>query len=288
MEIFYAWLASIASGLEPLGLKASTKSLIRNPWLFNILWLAGLLPFTIPFALYTGGGMPHDWVPLVGIAVCSAVFYALYTITLYKVDLSTIAPLFSLRTIFALLIGVYILHETISPLGWLLITVILIASPFAAYDEVFKFRAFRNRYLVLAVVVMTALAGIGYFVHLSYAVNGFATTLLWQDALALLLLLPALLYKSVRREKITPKKLLPFVLLGVIGLVYNTSTILAYGHNLAISSVIISLPLSMYFVWFASRRYSRLLEPHPPRVNRIRFTAATVMVACAIWLSLLY
>ena len=288
MDILYAWLASIASGLEPLIIKASSKSLVKNPWLFNILWLTALLPFTMTYALVSGGWLPHDWVSLAGVAVCSAAFYALYTISLYKIDVSTMAPLFSLRTVFALVIGVVILHETISVLGWILITFIVLASPFATYDEVFKLRAFRNRYVAIAIFAMLILAAMSYYVNLSYHRNGFASTLLWQDILALILLLPALFHRSVRRETITRRKLVPFLLLGIMGLVYNASTIIAYGHSLAISSVIVSLPLSMLFVWIAARRYSEWLENHPPRVYAIRFAAAVVMVGCAIWLSLIH
>ena len=31
MDLLYAWIASIASGVEPLVIKASSKSLVTNP-----------------------------------------------------------------------------------------------------------------------------------------------------------------------------------------------------------------------------------------------------------------
>ncbi len=288
MDIFFAWTASIASGISPLVIKASSKSLVKNPWLFNILWLTFGIPLVVMLAILKGGGLPDDWLSIALLSLSSALFYAFYTVSLYKIDVTTMGPLFSLRTVFAVILGIVVLQERVSLFGLGLIAVIVLMSPLAAYNESLKIRAFFQKYVLLAVIAMVFLALMGYFTNISVAKNGYATTLLWQDILTLTLLLPTLkLMKREDEEKFTIKKLYPFMLLGLTGFVYTATATLAYAHNLALSSVIVSLPMSMIFAYLLSRSYARFLESHSSKVYAIRFSAAFIMVSCAIWLSLL-
>lgn len=288
MDIFFAWVASISSGISPLVVKASSKSLVKNPWLFNILWVAFGIPLVVALALFKGGGMPRDWILIVFLSLSSALFYAFYTISLYKLDVTTIAPLFSLRTVFAVLLGILVLQEKVGFLGFGLIAVIVLMSPFAAYNENLKIRAFFQKWVLIAVAAMAFLALDGYFTNVSVAKNGYATTLLWQDILTLLFLLPTLKFaKGDGEGRLAVKKLYPFMLLGLTHFGYLVTADLAYAHNLALSSVIVSLPLSMVFTYLLARRYPKFLENHSSKVYRIRFSVAAIMVSCAIWLSLL-
>ncbi len=288
MDILFAWVASISSGISPLVVKASSKSLIKNPWLFNLLWIAFGIPLIVALALWQGGGLPKDWLSITFLAISSALFYALYTISLYKIDVTTMGPLFSLRTVFAVILGVVVLHENVSPFGLGLILLIVLMSPFAAYNENLKMRAFFQKYVLVAVASMVFLALDGYFTNISVNKNGYATTLLWQDLLTLALLLPTL--KFVKKEEtgeFKTKNFYPFMLLGLTHFGYLVTANLAYAHNLALSSVVVSLPLSMVFAYLLSRRYPKFLENHSSKVYLIRFSAALVMVSCAIWLSFL-
>ncbi len=286
MDLLFAWIASISSGIEPLIIKASSRSLVKNPWLFNFLWIAFGIPLAVIFALIKGGGWPVSWSPIIYMALCSAAFLAFYTYSLYKIDVSTMAPLFSLRTVAAVLLGVWLLHERLGGPDIVLISLIILMSPFASYDEHLKLRAFRNKYMLVVVVAMIVLALDGYFTNRSAHLNGFATTLLWQDALTLLLLLPTLKFAGLKENPITKKMILPFILLGLCGFGYTASVVVAYGHNLALSSVIVSLPLSMVFAVALSKKYGHILESHPAKVYAVRFSAAAVMVGSAILLSL--
>lgn len=288
MDILFAWVACIASGITPLVIKASSKSLVKSPWLFNLLWLAFGIPLVVILAIFKGGGLPSNWSSVMLLSLSSALFYIFYTVSLYKLDVTTMGPLFSLRTVFAVILGIVILNERIGILGIALIVVIVLLSPLAAYDEHLKIKAFFRKYVLLAVIAMVSLAFMGYFTNISVARNGYATTLLWQDILTLLMLLPTLkLVKKAEGEKFTVKKLYPFMMLGLTGFTYTVTATLAYAHNLALSSVIVSLPLSMIFAYLLSRKYARFLEKHPPKVYAIRFLAAFIMVGCAIWLSLI-
>lgn len=287
MDLIFAWMASLASGITPLVIKASSKSIVKSPWLFNILWVGFGIPLVVLLAIAKGGGMPADWPSILLLAVASAGFYIFYTVSLYKLDVTTISPLFSLRMVFAVILGLLFLGENISPLGLMLIATIVLTSPLSSYNEKLRIRAFFQKYVVLAIVAMVSLAFMGYFTNISVDKNGYATTLLWQDFLTLLLLLPTLRFAKLQKENFSPKKLAPFMLLGVTGFVYTATATLAYAHNLALSSVIVSLPLSMVLAYLLSKRYDRFLESHSSKVYAIRFLGAFIMVGCAIWLSLI-
>jgi drug/metabolite transporter (DMT)-like permease len=287
MDIVYAWVASIVSGFSPLIVKASSKSLVKSPWLFNILWVGFGIPPVVVLAVIKGGGMPGHWVPILMMSACSALFYMFYTLSLYRIDITTMSPLFSLRTAFAAILGILLLGEYASPLNVTLIVVVVLASPLAAHSKERSLKAFFSKYVMLAIIAMASLALMGYFTNISVAENGYASTLLWQDILTLIMLLPTLCFTSRAERKVTKSKLYPFMLLGLTGFTYTATATLAYAHNLALSSVIISLPTSMVFAYVLSRRYDLFSENHSSKVYALRFSGASVMVACAIWLSLL-
>jgi len=150
-----------------------------------------------------------------------------------------------------------------------------------------RLRAFFHPDVLLAVVAMAALALVGYFTNVSVHQNGFATTLLWQDVLTLCILLPTLKLVKPEERTIEWRKVVPFLLIGLADFAYTATATLAYAHNLALSSVIVSLPLSMVFAFVLSRKYSHFLERHPLKVYAVRFSGAAVMVICALWLSFL-
>lgn len=287
MDILYAWLAAIASGLAPLIIKASSKSLIKNPWLFNVLWVTFRIPLVMVLGVGLGGGLPKDWPPLIFLGFFAAGFYLFNTLALYKLDVTTVSPLYSLRAVFAVLLGVVALHEAVNPLTAGLMAVTVLMIPLTAYNERTRLSSFFHKPILLAVAAMASLAFTGYFANLSVAANGFASTILWQDLLALFVLLPTLRLVPQEEMSMSLKRLRPFMLLGLAGFVYIVTSTLAYSHNLALSSVIVSLPLSMVFAFVLSKRYSQFLETHTSRVYAIRFLGASVMVACAIWLSFL-
>jgi drug/metabolite transporter (DMT)-like permease len=287
MDVIYAWSASLASGATPLVIKATSKSLISSPWLFNVLWIGFGVPPLVIYALLIGAGLPENWWSLIALSLSQALFFILYTYSLYKIDVTTMSPLFSLRTVFASMLGIFVLGESISTLGLALILVIVLASPLAAYDERQKIRSFLNPAVLIAIVAMAVLAGAGYFTNLSVDQNGYATTLLFQDAITLLFLLPTLALAPKDQFRLKGSKFVPFIFLAVTGFAYTATSALAYASNLTLSSVIVSLPLSMIFAFVLSKRYSSFLESHPTRVYVVRFIGAGVMVVSALWLSFL-
>lgn len=287
MDILYAWIAAIASGISPLVIKATGKSVVKSPWLFNVLWVGFGIPPIAVYALIKGGSMPADWTSILALAISYALFFALYTLAIYKIDVTTMAPLFSLRTVFAAILGVFVLNETISIIGIFLIIVIVLASPLAAYDEHQKLRSFKQPGVLIAVAAMVALALMGYFTNLAVQKNGFASTILWQDIITLTIMMPTLVFVPKKDLKLDFKRVRPFMLLATTGFIYTATATLAYANNLTLSSVIVSLPLSMFFAFALSRKFKGFLEHHPLKVYVIRFSGAAVMVICAIALSII-
>lgn len=285
MELLFAWIASIVSGAEPLIIKASSKSLVPNPWMFSIFWVAFSIPLIVIYALFRGAGLPYDWLPIIAMSASAALFRVLYTLSLYKLDVSTVSPLYSLRTVFAVLLGVFLLHEGLSTFALALIAVIILAGPFSAYDEKLQAGAFWQKSIILVIASMFFLALEGYFVNRSANANGYATTLLWLDLLTLVFLLPTLKLANVKKDTLTLKKLKPFIVLGIVVFLYLIFSVEAYSRNLAVSSVIISLPFSMVFAVALSFKYGELVEKHPIKVYLVRFSAAFIMVGSAILLT---
>jgi uncharacterized membrane protein len=287
MDIWLAWLAAVTTGIEPLIVKISSKRLIKSPWLFNVLWMAFALPPIAVFAWWQHGGWPMQWMALTLSSLCAAVTFSLYTLALYKMDVTAMAPLYGIRMAFSVLLGTLLLGEHLSGFGIGLIVLIIAASPFATFNEQLRFRAFLQKHTLFALIAMLTIALDGYFLNRSVAQNGFATTVLWHDLLTLALLLPTLRFAHLERERFTREKITPFVALGLLAFVYAATSAYAYSRNLSINSIIVSLPFSMIFAWALSFRFPALLEKHPPRVYAVRFTGAAIMVGGAIWLSLL-
>lgn len=285
MDILLAWIAAIASGISPIIIKLSSKSLVKSPWLFNILWLFFAIPLVAVFALIQGAGLPENWIPVLLMSVSSALFFVFYTTSIYKINVSVMAPLFSLRAVFAVLIGVFLLGEKLEVLGVALVILIVLFSPFAAYDSKLKLKAFFQKPVLLAVAAMLSLAFMGYFTNRSVELNGSASTILWQDIITLLILLPTLKFVEFEKENISLKSIVPFIGLGMSGFIYIVASTEAYARNLALSSVIVSLPLSMIFAVMLSKKLPSLKENHSKEIYIIRFSAASLMIVCALLLS---
>ncbi|HSX15266.1 MAG TPA: EamA family transporter [Candidatus Saccharimonadales bacterium] len=285
MSLLLAWIVSITSGLEPIILKASSKNLIRSPWLFNFLWISSAYPLIVPFAIMHGAHWPVNWMTFVWLGLFHAGFFLLFTAAIYKIDTSTVTPLFALRTVFGVLLSVFVLGEHFTLLKFILIGVIVLASPLTSYDEHRGLKAFRQKYVLLAVLAMASLALAGYFTNRAYAQSGYASTVLWQDTFTFMFLAPSLFFVKWKQESWNARKFLPFVLLALVGFIYVAGTAAAFGQALGLSTVIVSLPISMILVWLIGLKYPNWLEYHPHSVYMVRFSGAFVMVACAIALS---
>lgn len=280
----FAWFASILYGTEAVLGKLVSKHGIHNPWLFNFLWTLGILALTAPVALWYGVGLPSQWLDILGASLFGALGSVLYVLALYRLDISVLAPLFSIRTALAILAGALYLGEALSLQQALLVTVIVTAGLFVSFDERFSVRSFFNRGVAFAVLDMIALVIMAAFIKHGVAAVGYWNITFW-SALAgqgwLLFTLP-LFVKDIRA--VTSQQLGSVLVVALAGTAGTLAVNKAYADNVGITSTITSLPFSMVAAVLFSVFAPRLLESHPVRVYIVRFVAAAAMIAAALML----
>ena len=281
----FAWIGSFSSAFTVMVTKFTSKHAIANPWLFNFLWSFVILLFTIPPAIYYHAGWPHDWWPIVVAALFATLWYVFYILSMYKLDVSTISPLFNFRTVFAVLMGVLFLGEKFTTTQYLLCGLIVVAGVFATIDENFSLRSFFKAAILVGLSAMLFLALNNGFIKLALVKNDLWTANLWMAIVAFIMLFPTipLFYKDIRKLEVV--NVLPVAAMGVFQTVTNFAANIAYAANLGITSMIMAAPLSMVMVWILAFYAPNLLERHTHKVYAIRFVAAIVMIGSALQLS---
>ena len=110
----YAWIACVSSALTIIITKLTSKHTIRDPWLFNFIWTLIIFLFTIPPAIYYQAGLPKDWWPIIIAGIFAAGWNILYIQSVYRIDVSTLSPLFNFRLIFAIILGSVLFQEQLT------------------------------------------------------------------------------------------------------------------------------------------------------------------------------
>ena len=285
--IFFAWLASFVYGLEVVVTKMVSRHLISNQWLFNFFWLLWILIFTIPLALTAGASWPTSWWSI----LAAGTFYALgslfYILALYQIDVSVIAPLYNIRTLFSVVLGVLWLKESLSPLQLFLIGVMIFSSVVVTYEEKFSGRSFLNIGILTTVVGTIFSALMGVFIKLSVAENDYWTVTLFMPIISQLILLVTLPKFAKDLRKVSVKNHLAIIFIALFGLVGTLSANKAFAGNVSLTTVILSLPFSMILTFILSQALPDLLEKHSLKVYAVRFSSAAIMIASAVKLSLM-
>lgn len=281
----FAWIASITFGVEAIIGKLTSKYSISNPWLFNFLWSLGILVFTIPFALWNGARVPTHWENLLIASIFSALAGILYILLLYKLDVSVLAPLFNFRTVFAVILSIFLLKEFLTTNQYILIAIVFISGMFLTIDENFTLRSFFRPVIALAMIEMVVLAIMAIFINKSVAENGYWGTTLGIAILGQLLLLFTVPLFKKDLGRISIKQIWPSTLMAATGVIGVLSSIKAYAANVSISTAIVSIPFSMIMAFLFSVFAPKLLEKHTLRVYAIRFVAVAIMIIAALKLS---
>ena len=190
--ITFAWIASIVFGLEVLIGKLASKYAITNPWLFNFAWSIFYFSFTLPFALANGVGLPTQWGNVLFASFFSALFGVLYIWAMYKLDVSTISPLFNFRTAFAAILGVLLLGEVLTLVQLGLIATIFVSGMFVSLDERLKIKSFFQWPIAVALGSMLILALMSIYMNKALAENGYWEVTLWTLILTSVFTLPTL------------------------------------------------------------------------------------------------
>ena len=283
--ILFAWVASFLLGAETILAKLISKHSITNPWLFNFIWNGIILMFTIPIALINHVGLPYAW----GNIIIAALFFALsgvfYTWAMFLLDVSVLSPLFSVRTVFSVLLGVRLLHQLLTTQQYIFIGVIFIAGLFVSFDEHFKLRSFFRISILIGMIAIITIAFAGIYVNKALSQNGFWETTLWIALLAQVMLVFTWPKFAKDLRKITKIQIGALSITSVAGTMGMLAGNKAYSGNVGIASTIMSLPISMVMAFIFAVFAPTLLEKHTMKTYAVRFVAAAVMFAAAIRLS---
>ncbi len=283
--LVFAWMASILLGVEGILAKLTSKYAIKNPWMFNFVWSFIILLYTLVIALFYHVGWPSQWQNI----IIAGAFYALsgvfYTWSLYLLDVSVLSPLFNFRTVFSVLLGVWLLGQLLTTQQYILIGITFVAGLFVSFDEHFKLRSFFRMPILIAMIAMVVIAAYGIYINKAIAANGYWTTTVWVYVVAQIMLV--LTWPKFSRDigKISKKQIGALAILSIAGTIGMLAANQAYTGNVGIASTIISLPVSMVLAFLFAVFVPTLLEKHTMKTYAIRFIAAGVMLAAAIKLT---
>lgn len=283
--LFFAWVASISSGLVIISTKLTSKHVIGNPWLFSFLRAVVVVLFIVPIALINHAAIPQNWLPVIAAGTTVALFYIFYTSAIYRLDVSTISPLFNFATVFTVLLGVSFFQEKFTAQQAILSIIIIIAGMFATIDERLHIRSFFNPSVGIALTAMGFLALYNAFIRWATISNSVWTINLWVGIIGLLVISATapLFYKDLLKIKIN--ELWPVGLMGIFQTITNFAITTTLAVSVGISSIIMSIPFSMIFAVLFSIFAPKLLEKHSTKIYIIRFSAAIVMIYSALQLS---
>ncbi|MDO8609905.1 MAG: EamA family transporter [bacterium] len=283
--IVFAWIATIASGISLIISKLTSKYSIPNPLIMNFLIVFFAAIFTIPLALFNHVGLPTDLSNIFLAAFFNILFLALFYFALYRLDVTTISPLFNLRGVFGVLLGIFFIHEVINIQQIIFIAVIIISSIFVTLDEKLKLSSFLKPAVLIMISATLALALNGFFINKAAIHNNYWQLYVWINIVSFIILIPLFpfIFKELKKLKI--QQILVTALIASIGVVYTLTANKAYSSNVGITSVIISLPASMVISFILSIVQPKLLEKHTLKVYIIRFAATGIMVYAALLLS---
>lgn len=283
--LVYAWVASITYGLYSVTAKLIGKYQLSNSYQFSffITLISGLLMATI--ALSNGAKFAPNWSFIILASLFLALGNALYLRALKVLDVSVISPLFNVRVAITVILSFLILGESLSIQSIYLIGIIFIAGFFASMDEAFSFKSFFTKNIGIGLLFMLVLSIQSIFVNKAINLSDYWTATLWMSLIAIVFSF-VIFYSRFKDDLSTtsPKKYFGVGLLALIGGVGDLAAYKAFEGNVGLSSVIISLPVSMFLAFILSLWKPSLMEKHSLRVYLVRFTAAGIMIWSALQL----
>lgn len=226
--ILFAWIASIGYGLVTITTKLTTKHSIKNPWLFNFLYNAGFLVTSIPIALSYHAGIPTHW----GFITATGFLYAASTmcfiLAIYKLDASTISPLFNFRIAFTVILVALLIGEVFSLWKYELIAVIFIFGLFTTIDERMHIKSFFQKPVAIALLgmVFTSLGGIT--TNRALLQDSYWTVSLWTPIITVLFLFTLVPLFSRDAKKLSIKQLVIMLGIGFIDTIATFAATAAY------------------------------------------------------------
>lgn len=281
----FAWIALLFFGFETIVSKLTSRYAVNNPWLFNFLWRLSIAVIIGLVAMVNSASLPSNWTNIALAALFTSVFTVCYVYTLYRVDVSVFSPLYNFRTAFSALFAALLIGEILTPWQYILVVIIFAAGLFVSIDEQLNIKSFFQSPILVFLLGLVALALSSIYIKSAIAEDGYWTATGWIYLLVpifLLVTLPKFKQSLVAVKAKQASSIFLASLCMAIGLLAANR---AYQSNVAISTAIMSIPISMIFAFLLSLIAPRLLEKHSLKVYAIRFGAAAIMIISALQLS---
>ncbi|MBI3952681.1 MAG: EamA family transporter [Candidatus Doudnabacteria bacterium] len=281
----FAWIASIFYGLEVILGKFISKYSIKNPWFFNFVWNSIILLGLAIISLIKGISLPEAF----GNLFLAGFFYALgsifYVLALYRLDISVLTPLYNFRTALAVILGAIVLGEVLSAQQYMLVGVVFVAGIFVSLDEKWSIKSFFNRSVAVALADMVFLALMALFTNKAINQLDFWSATFWIAFIAQILLFATIPMFRKEISQVKKTQILSLSAVAITGVFATLAVNKAYESNIGITSVIISVPISMFAAILFSFFKPDLLEKHTITVYVVRLVAASFMVLAALKLT---
>lgn len=280
-----AWLANIFFGFGSVASKLSSKHQLSNPWLLNFVLGVFITVFTIPIALIAGIHWPTHWGVLWLTGVSSMISGTLFVLAMYKLDISTLSPLYSFKIVFNIVIGLLFFGEQLTLQQWIFVFFIFAAGLFVSVDEKQSMRSFFRPVILLALSAVLASTLFNATIKHALGFEGFWEVNVWSNVLAMILSLitAPLFWKDLKKTQVRM-----YSGVTISALVYALALAfanMAYAVNIGLSSAILAVPMSMIMAILFSLIKPELLEKHTMKIYAVRFAAAGVMFWAALRLS---
>ena len=280
--ILWAWISTISFGVEAVLGKLTVKHSVTNPWLFNFIWSLFILLITLVLGLFNHVGFPHDWWFIIFCAINYAVTNLLYIIALKYIDITVLSPMFNLRMVFTVMLGVFLLNENITIYQWMLIGIITILGFIVQYDEKLKIKSFIKLGSLIALFEMITLSFYYFFIKKAMVNNGYWEVSVWVMVIGQIIILTTFPFFKRDLGKVKAKQLLPLLFVAIAGTLGMLCLNKANATNISITGAITAFPSSMILTLLISLIWPNLLEKHPPRIWALRIISAVTMGYAAL------
>ena len=252
-------------------------------WYFFIYFILGLfLPIFAPIKIIPASlGQLKFNIPY-AIAIYIGIFF--FAQALYRLDISSMAPLSNFGNIFTPILALLFLGEKISlaNIPWF---ILIIASGFlATYDEKLKLKSFLNKYVYFYLIFVFCLSLTRIFTNKGTGSLGYWNFTFYEffyGSFPLLLITP-FIYKKIKVSVKTVLYMFPGVMVEFLAVMILLK---ALSYQVIVPSIIVSIPLVSFIAFGISRLNKNLLEYHPIKIYAIRFSGILVMIFSVIKLA---
>ncbi|MBN2101039.1 EamA family transporter [Candidatus Dojkabacteria bacterium] len=281
MYILYAFLSSIMFALLNLFSKIVIKYKAKNPVSISLIKNVVRLTLLASYVFIFGHGINIPGRNELIVFLLYGLFFVVGDIFYFKgmekVDVSVSSPLFSMRTVFSVVL-VYILGiETYSLLEYVLIFLLLPLAILISMKKDFKLKNFLNPGIAYLMVEYFSLAVISILTNRGQLRMDFVDFSFWSILVVVILNLSFLpwVFGDIKKIVGRPKKLLlPISILGIVSLAGSVLQVVALAGNVAVVTAIISLPLSLVLATVITIFKPGYIENNPWWVYLLRFVAA--------------